>query len=341
MKKVFLGLLTLLIIASGGLYTFYIQSLKPMEQGESVIIEIPKGSSTKSIGQVLQKNGLVHNGFTFALYVRNQGKGSQLQAGKYQFTRGESVDQIIDRLVEGDVYVSTTPVTIPEGYTVAQIADLLTEKGLVNKKEFLQEVNHGDFSYEFIKQIPKDRQLKYRLEGYLFPKTYEMKEGITAHEIITMMLDQFQEELNHSWREKLKSNGLTLHDAITLASIVEREVVVDKERPIVAGVYFNRLAQDIMLQADATIQYALGNQKAKLTYKDLELESLYNTYKYKGLPPGPIASPGIKSIEAVVQPQKNRYLFYVTKKDGSGEHYFSETYQQHLHNIALSKKQKK
>ncbi|MBP1930470.1 endolytic transglycosylase MltG [Ammoniphilus resinae] len=341
MKKAFLGLLILLIIASGGLYTFYIQSLKSMEQGDSVIVEIPKGSSTKTIGQVLEKNGLIHNGFTFALYVRKQGKGSQLQAGKYQFTRGESVDQIIDRLVEGDVYVSTTPITIPEGYTVAQIADFLTEKGLVNKEEFLKEVNHGDFPYEFVKQIPKDRATKYRLEGYLFPKTYELREGITAHEIITMMLDQFQQEWDPSWQEKLKSNGLTLHDAITLASIVEREVVVDKERPIVAGVYFNRLAGDIMLQADATIQYALGNQKAKLTYKDLELDSLYNTYKYKGLPPGPIASPGIKSIEAVVQPQKNHYLFYVTKKDGSGEHYFSETYQQHLHNIALSKKQKK
>jgi UPF0755 protein len=154
------------------------------------------------------------------------------------------------------------------------------------------------------------------------------------------MLQQFREEFYPKLNERRSQTNLTIHEAVTLASIVEREVRAAKERPIVAGVYFNRLEQEILLQADATVQYALGEQRDILYYKDLELVHPYNTYKYKGLPPGPIASPGYDSLAAVTNPEKHRYLFYVTKKDGSGEHYFAETYQQHLENIALSKKGK-
>jgi UPF0755 protein len=338
--KIMLSVLLLIGAAGIGGYSYYKMEMKSPPTGGKVVVDIPKGTSLKNIGAILENNHLVRNGDIFSFYVGRMGIGGKLQAGKYQFTQGDSIDQIIEHMVKGDVYQGIT-VTIPEGYTVKQIADLLSEKRLVQKDSFLKEVNEGTFDYDFVKKIPQDKKLPYRLEGYLFPKKYEFEPGTTDHEIIDRMLSQFKEEMDPSWMPTLQKEGLTLHDAVTLASIVEREVAVDKERPTVAEVYFNRIGKGIMLQADATVQYALGKQKDVLSFKDLEVESPYNTYKVKGLPPGPIASPGRKSLEAVLLPEKNNYLFYVTKKDGSGEHYFSETYQQHLHYIALSKKEQK
>jgi UPF0755 protein len=153
------------------------------------------------------------------------------------------------------------------------------------------------------------------------------------------MLKQFSVEFDKSLYPLLDERGLSLHEAVTFASIIEREVRVDKERAMVAGVYYNRLTQGLLLQADATVQFALGEQRDIITYKDLEIDNPYNTYRYKGLPPGPIAAPGKRAIEAVIYPETHDFLYYVTKKDGTGEHYFSKTYQEHLRNIALSKKQ--
>lgn len=338
--KIFLVILILMVVGSAGIYQYYMASLEPTEPGNPVVVEIPAGSSTKKIASILEENHLVRNSHTFTIYVRQTGKGSQLQAGRYQFTPGQPMEQIVNKMVKGEVFVDTIQFTIPEGFTIMQMASLLEEKGWVNKNKFLQEVNHGQFSYDFVQAIPHSKTIPYRLEGYLFPKTYELRKGATEHEIIDRMLSQFNEEWDPAWDEQLKKQKMSLHEAVTLASIIEREVAVAKERPIVAGVYYNRMAQDILLQADATIQYALGRPKQRLTYKDLELNHPYNTYKYEGLTPGPIASPGKSSMEAVIQPDHHGYLFYVTKKDGSGEHYFSKTYQEHLRNIALSKSNK-
>lgn len=344
MSKILKAFMLFLIVAAAGFagaYYYYQDTLKPPEAGAPVLVEIPQGSSTQRIASILEDNKLIRNAKSFVFYVRQSGKGNQLKAGKYEFTPGESVDDILNRMVQGDVYVSTFQFTIPEGWSVSQIATFLSEKGWVDKEKFLQEVNEGEFTYDFLSDIPDDKRMAYRLEGYLFPKTYEVKEGATEHEIIDRMLAQFQTEWDSSWNEELEKRGMSLHEAVTLASIVEREVLVDSERSKVAGVYFNRLAQDIMLQADATVQYALGKQKDIVTYKDLQLDHPYNTYKVKGLPPGPIAVPGRLSLASVIEPETHSYLFYVTKKDGSGEHYFSETYQQHLKNIALSKRAQK
>ncbi|MEW9667270.1 endolytic transglycosylase MltG [Ammoniphilus sp. 3BR4] len=344
MSKIIKLFMLFLILAVGGSaagYFYYQDTLKPPEAGAPVVVEIPPGSSTQKIANILEENQIIRNSKSFAFYVKQSGKSNQLKAGQYEFTPGETVEDILNRMVEGDVYANTFQFTIPEGWTIAQIASYLAEKGWVNKDKFLAEANEAEFPYEFIGDIPQDKSMTYRLEGYLFPKTYEMKEGATEYEILDRMLAQFQKEWDPSWNEALKKRGMTIHEAVTLASIVEREVVVEAERPRVAGVYYNRLGQDILLQADATVQYAMGKQKDIVTYKDLELDHPYNTYKVKGLPPGPIAAPGKQSLQSVVEPESHKYLFYVTKKDGSGEHFFSETYNQHLKNIALSKRSQK
>lgn len=339
MKKIVIKLSIPIIVGVLALMFMYNQSLKPVNPGGVVDLTIPSGSTTKKIALLLEQQGVIRNADAFSLHAKFSGKGSQLQAGMYRFTKGETVDQILAQLNKGEV--NTFQFTVPEGFTVPQLADLLSSKGFIDKNRFLSEVNTGQFDYDFVKAIPKDKNIPYRLEGYLFPKTYTMKKGSTEHEIIDRMLHQFQEEFIPEWTPVMKSEKLTLHQVVTAASIVEREVRVDRERPIVAGVYFNRIKLGMPLQADATIQFALGKQKSIVTLKDLALNSPFNTYKHKGLPPGPIASPGLPSLEAVIKPDKNNYLYYVTKKDGTHEHYFSETYQKHLHYIALSKEEKK
>ncbi|KGT72763.1 hypothetical protein MA20_48380, partial [Bradyrhizobium japonicum] len=289
----------------------------------------------------LEKEGLIRNGLVFSYYVQAKGTGSRLQAGEYQFQAGQSIDQIVGSMIDGKAVIDNIRFTIPEGWNVEQIATSLEKKGIVDKKKFLTEVNQGQFpEFPFVAAIPKKEGRKYRLEGYLFPETYEVEKGATEHEIIAKMLAQFQKELQPEWIDALKKRKMSVDDAINLASIVEREVVVDKERPIVAGVYYNRMREGWLLQADATVQFVLGKQRDRITYDDLKVNSPYNTYLHPGLPPGPIASPGRASLQAVAQPTKHDYFFYVTKKDGTSEHFFSRTLEEHQAQDAKSRGKK-
>jgi UPF0755 protein len=342
LKFMFVTLL-LFVFGVGGVSYYIWNGLQPIEDGagKKKVVEIPPNSSTGEIGKILEKNNLIKDAWLFSLYVKLRGNASQLQAGKYQFTVGQSIDQFLSKMSKGEIYKDTITVTIPEGFTVEQIATRLAEKGLVKKDVFLREVNTGKFPQEIVKSIPADKRIKYRLEGYLFPDTYELKKGSTEHAIIERMLERFEEVWNPAWEDKLKQHKLTKHQAITLASIVEREVRAEEERKKVAGVYFNRLAKQMPLQADATVQYLFKKQKDRVMYDDLKINNPYNTYKIKGLPPGPIASPGEAALDAVVNAEKHNYLFYVTKKDGTGQHYFAATYQDHLKNITKSKSNQK
>ncbi len=328
-----------LAIAAAAVYVY--AELQPVASASKPVrVTVPTGSSVREIGQLLEQNGLVRNGLVFAYYVKAKGLGNRLQAGDYQFRPGESPLTIINRLVDGDVTSDVVRVTIPEGWNVEQIAALLEKKQLVSQQAFLREVNEGAFpEFPFVASIPKKEGRKYRLEGYLFPETYEVKKGASAHEIIAKMLAQFQKVWRPQWDQELKARKMSMDDAVTLASIIEREVVVDKERPIVAGVYYNRLREGWLLQADATVQFVLGKQRERLTYDDLKVNSPYNTYLHPGLPPGPIANPGQASLQAAVKPAHHDFFFYVTKKDGSSEHYFSKTLQEHMAQDAKSRKQ--
>jgi UPF0755 protein len=231
--------------------------------------------------------------------------------------------------------------TIPEGYTAKQIAARLAAKGFVNKAEFMALLQKPDqFAGDGVKSANGGGGQLVALEGYLFPETYSLPVDSTEQEIAQTMVTQLDKELAtlpKGWDKQLAKLNLTMHELLTVASLIEREVVVDKERPIVASVIYNRLKIGQPLQIDATVQYLLSKQKERLLYADLKVDSPYNTYKRKGLPPGPIANPSLASIRAALYPASTNYYYYVTKKDGTSSHLFAETYAQHLNNIAKSK----
>ncbi|MBE3554924.1 MAG: endolytic transglycosylase MltG [Thermicanus sp.] len=335
-----LSIFLLIALLLGGGYFYINYNLSPpAARGTSPIaVTIPKGASSGEISQILYSKGLIRNAALFRYYIRYKGVGGDLKAGEYRFTPGMTVDELLDKMVKGEVYRETFSVTIPEGLTVPQIADLLSSEGVVNKERFLKEVNEGSFSYPFLKEIPPEnlKQRKYRLEGYLFPETYTFNKGATEHEIIDRMLGQFQKVFTEEWKQELAKKGLNIDQGVILASIVEREAVLDEERPLIAGVFYNRLEERWKLQSCATVQFILGKQKDRITYKDLEIEDPYNTYLHVGLPPGPIGNPGKKSLEATVYPAKHDYFFFVTKNDGSQGHFFSKTFEEHKKNHAKS-----
>ena len=325
-----------------GFYAF--RMLQPVQPaGPEVHISVLPGMGAGEIAELLENNGIIRDAFMFKLYLKSKGEGSRFQAGEYAMAPGMSLEQIVKKLNNGEtVKEETVRFVIPEGFTVTQIADRLSEQNGFDRDHILQIANEkAAFSSRWTAEIPDDPRIRYRLEGYLFPETYEMHKGASEREIVERMvkeLDNKLAQLPADWPDRLKQSGLTFHQMLTLASLVEREVAVDYERPIVAGVIYNRLKRNMLLQIDATVLYALGQSKERVDYKDLEIDSPYNTYRYPGLPPGPIANPGLASIRAALYPAETNYLFYVTKKDGTHEHYFAETLEQHLQNIAKSEK---
>jgi UPF0755 protein len=329
-----------------GAAAYAADGLKPTTAGEPVTITIPSGTGSARIAELLEENGLIRDSFIFKLYLRYKGEGQRFQAGVYQLAPGTALDEIIGKLNRGDIVkVETIRFTIPEGYTVVQMADKLAEAGVANREAFLAVArNQGEVEPPEAWAFPNIEDIKEPLEGYLYPETYEMKKDSTEREIIQRMLEETKRKLStlpSDWPEKLKESGLTMHELLTVASLIEREVIVDEERPLVAGVIYHRLRIDMPLQIDATVQYALEKPKERLLYVDLELESPYNTYLHRGLPPGPIASPGLASIRAALYPQDTSYLFYVTKKDGTNTHLFAETFEEHQRNIQQSNKNAK
>lgn len=338
--KYSLALIAVILITSvvGFLYVNSLfNPVDPQYSGEKVEVIVPSGSTTKNIAGLLKENELIQNELIFQLYVKKYNYDASLKAGKFLLSQDMDMKTIVQVLVEGNTIIDSVRFTIPEGYNVKQIAEKLASEGLVDKERFLQVVKEANFDYEFIKQIPNDKNIEYKLEGYLFPDTYEVRKGATEEEIIEKLLSQFDKEWKEEWGKVAKEKGMTQHELVTMASIVEREVVVDKERPIVAGVFYNRLDDSWNLQSCATVQFILGKQKDTLTFEDLEIQNPYNTYVNQGLPPGPIGNPGRTSLEAVIYPAEHNYFFFVTKKDNSGEHYFSETYEQHLNYDAKSR----
>lgn len=319
-------LLALVMVMGVFLGAIFYSQLGPVNAKDNVdrLFVVNKGDTSMQIAKNLEKEGFLKNAQVFVFYARLTGNLNKLKAGHYLFNPAMDVRQITTKLVEGKVAAITF--TIPEGYHLQQIAEVLVKKEITTEKEFWAVVKEGDFAYPFLQDLPRTER---RLEGYLFPDTYTIPLGMSTEEVIKMMLKRFD-----AVYKKLPPNktGLTTHEVVTLASIIEGECLLDRERPLVASVFFNRLKIGQKLEADATVQYALETRKQRVLITDTKIESAYNTYRNKGLPPGPIGCPGEASLRAVLEPTDTNYFYFVARKDKSGEHVFAKTFAEHKKN---------
>lgn len=309
-------------------YFYYNTGLEAVSKSGSADtreIVISKGSSVKSISKLLKNENVIKDSLVFELYCKANKKADKIKAGKYSISNSLDVPEIVNVIVSGKALIDTVKFTIPEGYNLNQIVEKLNSLGVVSPESINAALEAKKYGYEFIGQIPKREK---QLEGYLFPDTYERYKDTTAEAIVDKLLGRFDAVFTAEYRNRAKELNMSIDQVITLASIIEREAKLDSERKTISAVFQNRLKKNMMLQSCATVQYLFKEQKEILTYKDLEIESPYNTYKHAGLPPGPIASPGLKSIEAALYPENTDYLYFVAKDDGS--HIFTKTYNEHL-----------
>ena len=325
LKKFLIVLLILGVVIGGAVgfvYTKINALYEPVYMGRPVTVIIEKGYSGGKIANVLYAAGLVRNANVFSKYVKEQGVDSKLKPGTYTFEGSVSLDDLCAVLQVGTER-ETFMVAIPEGFTVKQIAERFEEKGFADAEKFIEYTQTAEFPYEYLPPPGTED----RLDGFLFPETYGIDAEWTEKEIVNMMLAQFDKVFKKEYRERTEEMGMTILELITMASIVEKEAAKATDRPIIAGVFYNRLKIGMMLQSCATVQYVLGEPKNPLLYKDLETPSPYNTYLHKGLPPGPIACPGLAAIEAALYPDENKYYYFLAKPDGY--HVFNTTNAEH------------
>ncbi len=294
---------------------------------------IQPGENGATVAVRLERLGIIRDAELFRLVLRYWEVDAQIEAGDYVLRRDMSLSEVVSQLQHGRLRAKT--VTIPEGLRAEEMAYLLASEGLVDQEEFIQLVRDDAFHYDFLRDRPADAPKT--LEGFLFPDTYQFAVNISTTAVIDAMLQNFDQRITIEMRQQALDAGLDLFQALTLASIVEREAIVPEERPIIASVYLNRLRRGMYLEADPTVQYAKGYDPAtERWWPSLSLEELravdspFNTFIHPGLPPGPICSPGLSSIEAVLNHADTDYLFFHAKGDGS--HAFAETFEEHLEN---------
>lgn len=300
--------------------------------GKEVNFEIKQGEGLNTIAENLKEQGIIKNKIAFVLKAKNMGVASKLRYGTFVLSEGAGMETIIEQLLSGGAQKATKSFTIPEGYSIEKMAVKLEEDGICSAEEFLAAVEK-EYDYDFLDSIPDNSDIKYRLQGFLYPDTYSIYEDATAEDVVRAMLEQFGKKFNAEMQAKVEQLGKTIFEVVTEASIVEREAQIHEERVIIAGVLMNRLEIDMPLQMCPTVLYPLTDgmyDVTTVTYADTEIDSPYNTYQNPGLPVGPICSPGIACLEAVLDPAEHEYLFYhtdETKKDGS--HIFTKTYNEH------------
>ena len=289
-------------------------------------VEIPKSSSISDIAEILKEEKVISSETSFVIRARLSGKSSKLKYGEFVFSPDMSYNEVIKTLCENGAKKETVTISIPEGYSVEMIVKKFTEAGIGTKEEF-EKALKKKYDYKFLKNVVVSDECKYKLQGFLFPETYEFYTDATAEDVINKMLSKFEEEY-----KKTGGSYEDISTIITKASMVEREAKLDSERNMIAGVLENRLDIDMILQIDATVVYAMSDgmyDVERVLFKDLEIDSKYNTYKYKGLPVGPICNPGIESIKAVLKPAEHEYFYYRTTEAGDGSHRFSKTIEEH------------
>lgn len=284
---------------------------------------VPRGQTSAEIASLLQGNGVVGNAFAFRVLMRLRGVDREVQAGEYIFAPHETLDEILSKMVRGEARVATW-VTIPEGYTSSQIANDLAGHDLGAATAYRAYFQNNTISLGGVRTK--------NLEGYLFPSTYLFPLRTTPEQAASILTTEFFTILPADAQAQARRLGYTLPQVITIASLVEREAKADDERPLIASVIYNRLRKGMLLQVDASIEYALPHYATELTRQDLAIDSPYNTYRHTGLPPTPIANPGLPSILAALHPAHTDYYYYVYK--GNGHHAFARTLQEHNANVS-------
>lgn len=326
-KRLFWLLLIGVLIVGGGGWWIYSQTIEPYRgySEPEIFVDIPPGSSTATIGSRLVEAGVVRDTRTFQVALWISGRSRSLRAGEYRFDTPLHALDVIDKIARGDVY--RRRLTFREGLTVAEMAQVFEERGFGNAADFREAAQNAALIQDL---DPEARDL----EGYLFPETYALPRGTTAAAVVAQMVDGFKNALTPEIRSNATAAGLSVRQLVTLASLVEKETGTASERPLVAAVYSNRMKIGMGMQADPTVIYALqkaGRYDGNLRREDLQFDSPYNTYRYAGLPPGPIAAPGKASLEAAAKPADVDYLYFVSKNDGS--HVFASTLDEHNKNV--------
>lgn len=325
--KAIVILILLIGIAIVGTLFYYNSMISPVDETstEELIVEIPQGSSLRKASSILYSNNLIKNERFFLLYAKLNEKES-IKAGRYSISQSHSTHEILEILNKGAIAIDNK-ITIPEGYEVRNIAQTLESAGILSADDFIETANSVELfkkDYDFLSS-----ESILSLEGYLFPDTYYINNDMNSEDIIRLMLNRFENIYNsNQLGDRLLEKNITLNEFITMASIVEREAVLQEERPVIAGVFYKRLSINMPLQSCATVQYIIKERKPILSIADTRIESPYNTYINSGLPPAPIASPGLNSMLATLEPEETDFIFFVARGDGG--HEFSKTYDEHL-----------
>ncbi len=315
---IFCALVLPLLLLGGLGLRFGLFLLTPASPAQPVSLSIPSGSSMAKVAELLQEQSIISDELQFRLLARIQSKATRIQAGDYDFAHAARPEEVLDRLVSGDV--RRIRLTIPEGLTLKEIAEKIAETGLVKQEQIINLGANSTFIAKLGLGVPS-------LEGYLYPETYTLVGGLTAEQILSAMVRQFNKFLTPELIAAARKQNLSLHQLVTLASIIQKETGALEEMPQISSVFHNRLKRGMPLQSDPTVIYGIKDFDGNLTRKHLRQATPYNTYKIPGLPPGPIASPGGEALQAAAHPAKTRYLYFVARGDGT--HAFSATLQEH------------
>ena len=318
-------------------YNYVKSALKPVnpDATKTIAVEVPIGSSLSSISALLEKKGIIKDAKVFKYYAKFKNE-SQFQAGNYDLTQAMTLDELIESLKTGKVYREPIfTMTIPEGLTLDQIGKIVEKKTPYTQKEFMDLVTSEAFVQKMMANYPElitdavlADNIRYDLEGYLFPATYSYFEEKPSLESIVEEMIAAMNNVVKNYSEVLVEKQMSVHQLLTFASLLEEEATAQTDRETIASVFYNRIEKGMPLQTDPTVLYALGSHKDRVLYEDLEVENAYNTYKNKGLPPGPIAGAGKTSIEATLNPSKTDYFYFLADKEGVN--HFSKTYDEHL-----------
>ncbi|WP_053219081.1 endolytic transglycosylase MltG [Virgibacillus senegalensis] len=331
-------LILILVVGVVAGYLYVKSAMEPVDPDDDTIteVEIPLGSSTSQIADILEEKQIISNSLVFRFYIKFNNV-ADFQAGEYEFSRSMSFNQIVESLQTGTLVKDPLlTITIPEGKTIEEIASIFAEKAGVDAEAFIDKTEDVNYLENLIAQHPTilteeilDPEIRYPLEGYLFAATYDFYvENPKPENIIEKMLQKTENVLTPYLDSISEKDDIeSVHDALTMASLVEKEAQTEEDRKLIAGVFYNRLAEEMMLQTDPTVLYALGEHKTRVLYEDLETESPYNTYQVTGLPVGPISNFGENSLQSILNPEETNYMYFVAAEDGTI--YYSQTFEEH------------